>query len=1185
MENTPIMDGTPAPSAALKPVAPKPAAPIALDYRLDDNLTRTQGRVYLTGTQALVRALLTQGRLDRERGLDTAGFVSGYRGSPLAGVDLTLWKAQALLEANRVRFLPGINEDLAATAVMGTQQAGLRADRKVEGVYAMWYGKGPGLDRAGDALHHGHAAGASRHGGVLMVVGDDHAAVSSSIPHASEASLMGWMAPIVNPASVSEYETFALWGWALSRHAGTWVAFKAISETVESGQSFELAPTPGYDMPDDPLLPRESTEYDTRGFLSLAIEARMLRRLDAVKAFARRHSIDQLAWPAPRAQVGIVAVGKAYLDALEVLQRLGVSQDAVRLYKPGLTWPLDAGRLLAFADGLSHILVIEEKGAVVESQVKDLLFNLPKHPSVCGRLGLDGAAMIPPAGQLRPSLLAAPLAGWLQRAAGIAAAIDASLLCPAPLSNEADGMRRQPYFCSGCPHSTSTKVPEGSQALGGVGCHYMATWMDRDTSGLTQMGGEGADWVGLAPYVDMPHVFQNMGEGTYYHSGYLAIRQAVAARANITYKILFNDATAMTGGQPVDGPISVPQICQQLRGENVARIVVTTDEPEKYRGVDLGGVAVHHRRELDALQRELRDIAGVTVLIHDQTCAAEKRRRRKKQQYPDPPRRLVINSAVCEGCGDCGVQSNCLSIAPLETPYGRKRAIDQSSCNKDYSCAEGFCPSFVSVLGGKPRRQAAKTDSGDRADWSARIAGLPEPAIAAPTQPYRLLVAGIGGTGVVTIGALVSMAAHLQGLSACTLDLTGLAQKGGTVLSHIRLAPADAPAGPARLDWQQADAAILCDAVAAVAPDALGALRQGRTRVTLNTHVAASSSFTRDPDAPLHAEALQAKIRHAAGSAQVAALDAHAAALALFGDSILSNVFLLGYAWQRGDIPLALPALARAIELNGVAVQTNRAAFDAGRLAAHEPQAVEAALKPRAQVVQLHVPEPYSQAVARRERDLAAYQNAAYARQYRELVDRVAARERAIAPDAPASRQPRLALAVARSLFKLMAYKDEYEVARLYSDGAFRAMVQDQFEGEVRLRFHMAPPLLARKDPRTGVPRKIALGAWAEPGMRALRHFKGLRGTWLDPFGHTAERRMERALIGEYRGLVDTLLDRLSPAKLDQAVRIAALAETIRGYGHVKTASVAAYRAALERAMRDYSQQAPGDEKPLQMTA
>ncbi|HEY0295486.1 MAG TPA: indolepyruvate ferredoxin oxidoreductase family protein [Bordetella sp.] len=1163
------MDGTPAAFPGLD-----------LDYRLDDNFTRTQGRVFLTGTQALVRALLTQARLDRERGLDTAGFASGYRGSPLAGVDLAMWKNKALLEAARIRFLPGINEDLAATAVMGTQQAGLRQDRKVDGVFAMWYGKGPGLDRAGDALHHGNAAGASRHGGVLMVVGDDHTAVSSSIPHASESSLIGWLVPIVNPASVAEYETFALWGWALSRHAGAWVAFKAISETVESGQSFDLAPTPAYDMPDDPMLPRESIEYNSRDFLTPAIETRMLRRLEAVRAFAQRHSIDRLAWPAPAASAGIIAVGKAYLDTLEALQRLGVAPDAVRLYKPGLTWPLDAGRLLDFARGLRHILVIEEKGAVVESQVKDLLFNLPQHPSVCGRRGLDGEPLIPAAGQLRPSLLAAPLSGWLDKAAGIAAAIGGAFQCPAPLSNEADGMRRRPYFCSGCPHSTSTKVPEGSQALAGVGCHYMAAWMDRNTGGLTQMGGEGVDWVGLAPYVDMPHVFQNMGEGTYYHSGYLAIRQAIAARANITYKILFNDAVAMTGGQPVDGPISVPQICQQLRGENVARIVVTSDEPEKYRGVDLGpGIAVHHRRELDALQRELREIRGVTVLIHDQTCAAEKRRRRKKNQFPDPPRRMLINSAVCEGCGDCGVQSNCLSVTPLETPYGRKRAIDQSSCNKDYSCAEGFCPSFVSVLNGKPRRQAAAPDG--RGQLDARIAALPEPTLAPLAAPYRLMVAGVGGTGVITIGAIVSMAAHLQGLSASTLDLTGLAQKGGTVLSHIRLAPAGADAGPVRLDWQQADAAILCDPVVSIAPDALGALRLGHTRVTLNTYVAPVSDFTRNPDAPLRAEELLAKIRHAAGDAQVAALDAHAAAQSLFGDSILSNMFLLGHAWQRGAIPLSLQALARAIELNGVAVQANRAAFDAGRLAAHDPQALGPLLAPRAQVVQLHMPESFDKAVARREHDLVAYQNAAYARQYRELVDRVADRERALLPG---NRAPRLALAVARSLFKLMAYKDEYEVARLYTDGAFRAELASQFEGEMQLRFHMAPPLFARKDPRTGVPRKIALGAWAEPALRVLRHGKGLRGTWFDPFGHTAERRMERALIREYRQTVQALLDGLAPERLDLAVRIAALAETVRGYGHIKTAAAQKYRTELQGLMQVYSR--PSEEAiPLQKTA
>lgn len=721
-------------------------------------------------------------------------------------------------------------------------------------------------------------------------------------------------------------------------------------------------------------------------------------------------------------------------------------------------------------------------------------------------------------------------------------------------------------------------MPEGSQALSGVGCHYMAAWMDRDTGGLTQMGGEGVDWIGLSRYTKMPHVFQNMGEGTYYHSGYLAIRQAVAARANITYKILFNDAVAMTGGQPVDGPISVPQICQQLRGENVARIVVTSDEPEKYQGVDLGGIRVHHRRELDALQRELREIPGVTVLIHDQTCAAEKRRRRKKNQFPDPARRMLINSAVCEGCGDCGVQSNCLSVVPLETPYGRKRAIDQSSCNKDYSCAEGFCPSFVSVMGGKPRKSAAP--KADQERLQQLIAQLPAPAPAALDRPYRLLVAGMGGTGVITIGAIISMAAHLEGLSAAVLDLTGLAQKGGTVVSHIRLAPAGAQPGPVRLDWQQADAAILCDPVASVAPDSLGALRHGHTQVTVNTYVAPVSEFTRNPDAAMRPEALLAKIRHAAGDAHTAAIDAHAAALALFGDSILSNMFMLGYAWQRGGVPLSHAAINRAIELNGVAVAANRAAFDSGRLAAHQPDALSTALRPRAQVVQLHVPESFEHAVARRLADLTAYQDADYARQYQDVVERVAARERELAPDA----KPRLALAVARSLFKLMAYKDEYEVARLYTGDAFRAQLQDQFEGEYSLRFHMAPPIFARKDPRTGVPRKMTLGPRTMTALKLLARFKRVRGTWLDPFGRTAERKMERALIAEYRQTVDQLLDGLNADKLGQAATIAALAETVRGFGHVKAANVEKYRTELARLMQSYTAPAPRD-MPLRKTA
>jgi indolepyruvate ferredoxin oxidoreductase len=1146
-----------------------------LAYQLGDSYTRTDGRIFLTGTQALVRMLLAQRRLDRERGLNTAGFASGYRGSPLGGVDMAMWKAKQILDANQISFLPAINEDMAATVIMGTQQVGARQDRNVDGVFSMWYGKGPGVDRAGDALHHGTAAGASRHGGVLVVVGDDHTAVSSSIPHASEASLIAWQMPIVHPASVEEYETFGLYGWALSRHAGTWVAFKAVSETVESGQSFVPAPTMSYDMPEDPELPASELEYTARDFLSLAVEKRMNTRMKAARAFVRCHSIDKLICAAPNATVGLVTVGKAHLDTMEALARLGIDASGadtpVRIYKPGVTWPLDTGRLQAFAKGLKHILVVEEKNAVVEGQIKDLLFNQAERPTVVGKKGLDGEPLITSEGQLRPSLLAKPLGAWLARTAGLRPMIDSSAFaCPDMLSNEADGMRRRPYFCSGCPHSTSTKVPEGSQALAGVGCHYMATWMDRDTGGLTQMGGEGVDWIGLSRYIRAPHVFQNMGEGTYFHSGYLAIRQSIAAKANITYKILFNDAVAMTGGQPVDGPISVTRICQQLRGEGVERIVVTTDEPEKYQGVDVGNATVHHRRQLDALQRELRDMRGVTVLIHDQTCAAEKRRRRRKHAFPDPPRRMLINSAVCEGCGDCGTKSNCLSVVPLDTPYGRKRAIDQSSCNKDYSCAEGFCPSFVSVIDGKLRKSAAPMQDQDR--LQALIASLPMPVIEPVSAPYRMLVAGIGGTGIITIGALVSMAAHLQGYAASVLDLTGLAQKGGTVVSHIRLAPSHMPAGPVRTDWQQANAAILCDLVASVAPDALGALRRGATRVTVNSHVAPVSDFTRNPDAAMHPEALLAKVQHAAGAHKTATVDAHAAALAMFGDSILSNIFMLGYAWQRGDVPLTYASLSRAIELNGVAVASNRAAFDAGRLAAHQPQALKNVLEPRASVIQLSVPETLDAAIKRRVVDLTLYQNAAYAAQYQHFVERVAAREREVVGQSGTRRSLKLSMAVARNLFKLMAYKDEYEVARLYTDGGFARQLEAEFEGvagkDYSLRFHMAPPIWARKDPRTGVPRKMTLGPRTLSAMKLLARMKTLRGTWLDPFGHSRERKMERELIPQYREVIETLLATLSLDTLDQAARIAALADQVRGYGHIKAASVKRYREQLARELQ-----------------
>jgi indolepyruvate ferredoxin oxidoreductase len=1134
------------------------------DYRLEDNRSRLQGRIFLTGTQALVRMLLLQRALDERDGLATGGFVSGYRGSPLAGVDMEMWRAKKELDAARIRFLPAVNEDLAATAVMGTQQVQGDPERTVDGVFAMWYGKGPGVDRAGDAIRHGHAAGSSAKGGVLMVVGDDHAATSSSIPNASDLSLMGWGIPIVHPASVDEYVEFGLWGWAASRHSGAWVAFKAVSETVESGRSMDVQPLPRFRYPGGEQ-PSGVHGYRADDFLTPAIEQRLAAKLASFADFARLNSIDRLVVPAPHARIGIVAVGKAYHDVMDVLgacglDLAGLERAGVRIYKPGLVFPIDRDRMAHFARGLDHVLVVEEKASVVEQQLKDLVFNWPQRPSVAGKCDLEGQELVTWVGQLRPALLAAPVARWMERVAPQLPRPEPACFQRAALpSNASDGMRRLPYFCSGCPHNTSTKVPEGSKALAGVGCHYMASWMDRSTSGLTQMGGEGADWVGHAPFTSRGHVFQNMGEGTYFHSGFLAIRQSIAARVNVTYKILFNDAVAMTGGQPVDGTMSVPQICREMQAEGARRVVVVTDQPGLYDGVDLAGVPVRHRRELDAVQRELREIEGVTVLVYDQTCAAEKRRRRKKNRpghvaFPDPPRRLFINAAVCEGCGDCGVQSNCLSIAPLETEFGRKRRIDQSSCNKDYSCAEGFCPSFVSVIGGAVK-QAAGTQR-EPALVDTLLHSLPQPTLPSLAQPYDMLVAGVGGTGVITIGQVVAMAAHLEGRGTSVLDFTALAQKGGSVVSHLRIAREPSQLHAVRLEWQRARLLMACDLVVATLPDVLATVKHGTTRVLANTFVQTLAEFTRNPDIDDRAGAMLEKLRLASAETNVVALDARAAAQASVGDAMASNMFMLGHAWQSGLVPVSLAALDRALELNGVSVEQNRRAFAAGRLAAHDAAWLARLTQPKEQVVALQMPQSLDKLVAQRRADLVKYQDERYARRYESLVQRVRARERELMGDA--RRQP-LAEAVARSLYKLMAIKDEYEVARLHADPAFEQALREQFDGDFSLRFHMAPPLLARRDAQGHMVKK-EFGPWMLPVLRRLAGLKRLRGTLLDVFGYTAERRMERSLLREYESLLEALLPKLSPATIARAAELARLPETVRGFGHVKERNVKAYR-------------------------
>jgi indolepyruvate ferredoxin oxidoreductase len=1150
------------------------------DYALSDNLTRSSGRVFLTGTQALVRLLCMQKTFDEAQGLNTGGFVSGYRGSPLGAVDQELWRASALLAQHHVEFLPAINEELGATAVLGSQQVEADPTRQVDGVFAMWYGKGPGVDRAGDALKHGNAYGSSPRGGVLVVLGDDHGCVSSSMPHQSEQALMAWGMPVINPANIQEYLEFGLYGWALSRYSGAWTGFKAISETVEGGAVVELPPLPRFVEPGDYAAPAGGLHNRWPDLPSLALEARVAAKLEAVQAFARANSIDRLVVPAPGASIGIISTGKAYLDLLEALNRLGLplgrlEELGVRLYKPGLSYPLEQTRLAAFADGLAEILVVEEKGAVVEQQLKNLFYNLPhaSRPAVIGKTDQHGHPLLSALGELRPSRIAPALVQWLAPKFP-ALELQARLpdFCAAELlSNGADGVRRTPYFCSGCPHNTSTRVPEGSRAIAGIGCHFMATWMKRDTNYLAQMGGEGINWVASSRFVGEKHVFQNLGDGTYYHSGSLAIRQAIAARANITYKILYNDAVAMTGGQPVDGKLSVPQIVQQVVSEGAQKVVVVTDQPENYDGVELpAGVTVHHRSELDTLQRMLRDIPGVTVLVYDQTCAAEKRRRRKKNKpdkivFPDPARRMVINPAVCEGCGDCGVQSNCLSILPLETELGRKRQIEQSSCNKDYSCVEGFCPSFVSVLGGTLRKPAAVSLS--LADLEQALQRYPLPAPPALDQPFEILVAGVGGTGVVTVGALITMAAHLEGKGASTLDFMGFAQKGGAVLSHVRVAAAPSLLNQVRIDVQQADAVFACDLVVAAMPDSLSVMRRGHTRVVANEHEIPTADFTRDRDATINREGLLEKLASAAGGDRVSLLDAQELAARFLGDPIGGNILLMGYAWQQGLVPVGLPALMRAIELNGVAVDMNKRAFMLGRLAAADQPALAGLAQPNQKVVQLVAPKSLPEIVAFRTEWLSNYQDAAYARAYADAVAAVERRE--IALEGEGSKR-QLSKAVARNLFKVMAYKDEYEVARLHAAPEFRERIAAQFDGDYKLAFHLAPPILARRKPGSDVPAKIAVGGWMMTAFGVLAHGKRLRGTPFDIFGYTKERRRERALRDRYLAFVRSLPERLSVGNKPAALKLAQLPDQVRGYGHIKLAAMDAADHAWEAGMAEF---------------
>lgn len=1166
--------------------APDRAALAAATVTLDDKYTLEKGRVYISGTQALVRLPMLQKARDRKAGLNTAGFVSGYRGSPLGALDQSLWKAKAHLKNNDIVFQPGVNEDLAATSIWGTQQINLWPGATRDGVFGMWYGKGPGVDRTGDVFKHANSAGTDKHGGVLVLAGDDHAAKSSSVAHQSDHAFIAAGIPVLYPSNVQEYLDYGLHGWAMSRYSGLWVAMKCVTDVVESTASIDLDPDRVEIVtPDDYAMPEGGLNIRWPDS-PLAQEARLLdEKWYAALAYVRANKLNRVVIDSDKPRFGIITAGKAYLDVRQALVDLGLDDDTcaqigLRVLKVGCVWPLDAQDARAFATGLEEILVVEEKRQILEYALKEELYNWREdvRPRIYGKFDERdneggewsvprGDWLLPAHYELSPALIAKAIARRLARAdlpedvrARMLSRVETIEAKEREATKPRVDVERKPWFCSGCPHNTSTRVPEGSRALAGIGCHYMSMWMDRKTETFSQMGGEGVAWIGQMHFSGDKHVFVNLGDGTYFHSGLLAVRAAIAANANITYKILYNDAVAMTGGQPVDGVLTVPQIAHQVYAEGAKRIVIVTDEPQKYdANVALPqGVNVHHRDELDHIQRELRDTQGTTILIYDQTCATEKRRRRKRGTYPDPARRAFINDAVCEGCGDCSVQSNCLSVEPMDTPLGTKRKINQSSCNKDFSCVKGFCPSFVTAEGAQVRKP--KAAAGVKPDFD----NLPIPSLPALSKPYGILVTGVGGTGVVTIGGLIGMAAHIERKGVTVLDMAGLAQKGGAVLSHVQIAPKPQALHATRIATGEARLVIGCDAIVSASNDVLSRTRHGITHAAINSGATPTAEFVTNAQWTFPAAQTEQALSESIG-AGCEFVDANALALKLLGDTIYSNPLLLGFAWQKGWLPLELASLTRAIELNGVAVEKNVLAFNWGRFVAQN--GAGDLLKSTQHAVIVKMPESLENVIATREALLAAYQSEAYARSYRDVVERIREKEKLLNAKLPLTR------AVAVNLAKLMAYKDEYEVARLYADPAYLDKLREQFEGEpgrdYKLMFHLAPPLFAKRDEH-GHLVKQRFAAWMLPAFRVLAKMKGLRGTSFDVFGKTEERRTERRMIADYIALVDEFVATLDAQRCDAALKLAKLPDEIRGFGHVKERNIAAVAKKRERLIESY---------------
>ena len=1134
---------------------------------LDDKYALNKTRAYITGIESLVRLPILQHQRDQERNLNTAGFISGYRGSPVGSLDQALWKAQAYLDRHDIRFVPGINEDLAATAVLGSQQVNLFGDASYDGVFGMWYGKGPGVDRSMDAIRHANAFGTSRYGGVLAIAGDDHAAKSSSLPHQSEHMFIGASIPVLNPANVQEILDLGIFGWELSRYCGAWVALKAITENMDSAISADIDPNRvEIALPEDFILPDDGVHIRWPDN-ALDQEIRLNKfKIYAAREFCRVNHLNKIVIDSAQPELGIITTGKAYLDVMQALEDLGITRHkagalGLRVFKVGMSWPLEPVSTHEFATGLKEILVVEEKRSIIEDQLTSQLYNWPveQRPRVVGEFDEQGKDLLPNLSELTPAMVARVIARRISRYyqdSIIEQRLAFYTRKEQTLAEPGNKPFRTPHYCSGCPHSTSTRIPEGSRSLGGIGCHYMGTWEegDRKAYTYTQMGGEGVTWVGQAPFTNTSHVFQNLGDGTYFHSGLLAIRQTITSGVNITYKILYNDAVAMTGGQSIDGDLSVERMITQLRGEGVNRIALVAEDPEKHGTLPrFKGLTIDHRDNLITIEKELREIKGTTVLIFDQTCAAEKRRRRKRGELSDPDVRVIINPEICEGCGDCNVQSNCLSVLPLDTELGLKRQIDQHACNKDYSCLKGFCPSFVTVSGGQLRQHVMPVN--------AEFPVLPEPELASiDEQSWNIVVTGTGGTGVLTVAALIAMAAHIEGKGCTTMNQTGLAQKFGTVVSHVRIARSQEAIKAVRIAAGDADLLLGCDLVVASCDDAIGKLNNTRSSAVINDHAAVTAAFIHDRESVIPVDSLKEYIAHEVVAGKTYFVDATRIASHIMGDPIASNLFLSGYACQMGLLPVLASSIYAAIELNGVAVTFNQQAFEWGRRTAFDKQRVVqvAGIKP-----EFHPLTDLDEIIEDRRRRLIDYQSEDYANRYLTWVNRIRKVDATIDHGIQS-----LTRETARYLYKLMAFKDEYEVARLYANGEFKAYLDSVLQGDYRLEFHLAPPFLSGRDNRK----------WKFPSLlmivfALLAKLKFSRGTWFDPFRYTGERKLERRLIADYENLLVKILGCLSDWNYETAVELVSLPDLIRGFGHVKAAGVERFYDRKARLMQQLGRQ------------